>query len=160
MIFVSAGTQSKPFNRMIEAVDRLASYVDENIIAQIGHATYVPKQIEYFQFCTQQEMLSYIDKARLIISQAGFGIIGNAVRLNKPLILVPREKKYDEAVDRQYELAEYLARNNKSIICIRDISHLIDAVRSLSDIKACYNYKTIIPELIDSFIAQKILAGV
>jgi beta-1,4-N-acetylglucosaminyltransferase len=140
---------------MIEAVDRLALHIEENIIAQIGHATYLPNQIEYFRFCPQEEMLSYINKARLIISQAGFGIIGNAVGSNKPLILVPRERKYGEAVDNQYELAEYLARNNKSIICVRDVSLLIDAVRSLGDVKACYNYKTIIPELIDGFISQK-----
>jgi len=157
LIFVSSGTQSKPFNRLIEAVDRLASNHEEKIIAQIGHATYLPQQIEYFRFCTQEEMLSYIDKARLIISQAGFGIIGNAIRSNKPMILVPREKKYSEAVDKQYELAEYLAKNNESIICVRNVSRLFDAIKSLKNIPIRYDYKTKIPELIDNFIDKKII---
>jgi beta-1,4-N-acetylglucosaminyltransferase len=159
LIFVSSGTQNRPFNRLIEAADSLSSHLEEKIIAQIGHVTYQPKQIEYFRFCTQEEMLSYINRARLVISHAGFGIIGNAIRSNKPMILVPREKKYGEAVDKQYELAEYLASSNESIVCVRDVSRLSGAVRSLNDMRACYNYRTVIPELITDFILKNFFVG-
>jgi UDP-N-acetylglucosamine transferase subunit ALG13 len=154
LIFVSVGTPEKPFNRLIEGVDKIADIVGEKILAQIGFATYIPKRIEFFKFCPQEKMLSYIKAASLVISQAGFGIIGNSINFQKPIILVPREIKYGEAIDKQYELAEYLASQNKSILCIRDISLLSNAVKEIRKVHAQYNYKTIIPSLINDFISE------
>ncbi len=154
MIFVSVGTPEKPFNRLIEGVDRIADIVGEKILAQIGYTTYLPKKIEFFKFCPQEEMLSYIKAASIIISQAGFGIIGNSIRLQKPMILVPREIRYGEAIDKQYELAEYLASQNESILCVRDISLLVEAVAKIRKTPVFYKYDSKIPVLIDKFIKE------
>lgn len=154
MIFVSVGTPEKQFNRLIEGVDQLAAVVKERILVQIGHSTYIPRRCDYFKFCSSEEMLLHISNASIVISQAGFGIIGNAIRLNKPLILVPREFKYGEAIDKQYELAEYLANQNASIVCVRDTDILADAVRKLMKIEVHYSYRTEIPDLIDKYILE------
>ena len=154
MIFVSVGTQDRPFNRLIEGVDRMAESVDEKILAQIGNATCIPDKIDFFRYCKYDEMLSHIKSASIVISQAGFGIIGNSINMNKPMILVPREIELGEAIDKQYELAEYLAGGNESIICVRDVGLLHDAVKSLRNVPVRYNYKTVIPELIDNFISR------
>jgi len=159
LIFVSVGTPERPFDRLIKAADRLAGSIDERIVAQIGHATYIPQKCEFFRFCKREEMISYIKSARLVISQAGFGIIGDSIKLKKPMILVPREIKYGEAIDKQYELAEYLAAENKSIHCVRDISQLAEHVQKLGRVQVQYNYKTTIPALINGFIAQAFLRG-
>jgi len=65
---------------------------------------------------------------------------------------VPREYKYGEAVDKQYELAEYLARTNESILCVRDMLFLERALEHLKDSRPLYQYHTIIPDLISTFI--------
>jgi UDP-N-acetylglucosamine transferase subunit ALG13 len=154
LIFVSVGTPDRPFNRLIEEIDKIACKTGEKIIAQIGHSTYIPQNIEFFRFCERDRMLSYVNAASLIISQAGFGIIGDSINFNKPMILVPREVKLGEAIDKQYELAEYLSSQNKSILCIRDISLLSNAVKEIRKAQVQYNYKTIIPSLINDFISE------
>jgi UDP-N-acetylglucosamine transferase subunit ALG13 len=152
LIFVSVGTQDKSFNRLIEGVDRIAHEIDERIVVQIGNSSFIPKRCDFFRFCTYEELLSHIAQARLVISQAGFGIIGNSIRLSKPMILVPREMKFGEAVDRQYELAEYLAGSNESILCVRNIDLLAEAIHSLNNVHVSYNYSTSIPQIIDNFL--------
>lgn len=159
LIFVSAGTQEKPFNRLIEGVDKIADLIGERVLAQIGYATYLPKRCEFFRFCSREEMLSHINAASMVIAQSGFGIIGDSIKLMKPLILVPRELRFGEAIDKQYELAEYLASRHESIICIRNIELMADAVRKIRTSHVDYNYKTVIPDLIDSFITQVFYSG-
>jgi UDP-N-acetylglucosamine transferase subunit ALG13 len=159
LIFVSVGTPDKPFNRLIEGVDSIADVVDENILIQTGHSTYVPEKCEFFKFCSQEEMLSHIRDASIIISQAGFGIIGNAIMFSKPMILVPREKDLGEAVDKQDELAEFLSSQHDSIVCIRDVTLLPKAIQDIRNLKVEYNYKSIIPELIDEFIIRTFING-
>lgn len=159
MIFVSVGTPEKPFNRLIEGVDRIAAMLGERILAQIGYTTYLPQRIEFFKFCPKEEMLSYIKASSIVISQAGFGIIGDSIKLQKPMILVPREIRYGEAIDKQYELAEYLASQNESILCVRDVSLLLEAVAKIRKVHVFYKYDSTIPALIDKFIAETFFMG-
>lgn len=159
MIFVSAGTQNRPFNRLIKAVDKLAPSVDEEIIAQTGITTYIPKHIRHCQYYSYGQMISFIDEANLIISHAGFGIIGDSIRKNKPLILVPREEKFGESVDKQVELAEYLAEDNKSILCVRDVDFLMEAILKVRVNKPYYDYNCDIPSLIDNFIDKEFFSN-
>jgi len=70
---------------------------------------------------------------------------------------VPRELKYSEAVDKQYELAEYLADQHESIICVRDMSLLLGAIDIIRTVTVHYDYRTKIPDLIDDFIAQNLV---
>ena len=154
MIFVSVGTLEKPFNRLIKAVDEIADIVVDKIIIQTGYSTYIPEKCEHFDFCEHEKILAYIKTADIIISHSGFGIIGNAIKLGKPMILVPREIKYGEAVDKQYELAEYLATQNKSILCVRDVHLLPAAIDKGRNIQVDYNYNTIIPDLIEEYISN------
>jgi len=154
LIFVSVGTLNKPFNRLLEGIDLIANKIGDEIIAQIGYSTYIPKRYRFFRFCEHDEMLSHIQSARFVICQAGFGIIGNCIRLKKPMILVPREIRYGEAIDKQYELAEYLASKHRAILCIRDISKLADAIERIEGVQVDYDYKTDIPAIIKNFISQ------
>jgi UDP-N-acetylglucosamine transferase subunit ALG13 len=154
LIFVSVGTQSKPFNRLIEGVDSIAELINEPIIIQTGYSTYAPQKCEFFKFCSPSEMQKYIESSTLVISQAGFGIIGDCIKLNKPIILVPREFQYGEAVDKQYELAEYLDDQNKSIICVRNVNRLANAIEQIRNVEVNYRYSTNIPEVISDFITR------
>jgi UDP-N-acetylglucosamine transferase subunit ALG13 len=125
MIFITVGTHYLGFERLIKKVDDIAVRIDEKIVAQIGSTRYIPKNIKYFTFVEEDEkILEFYKKSRIIITHAGAGSIINILYAKKPLIVVPRLKKYNEHIDdHQLELAEVL--NNKGLaIVIHDVENL------------------------------------
>ncbi|MDI6654714.1 MAG: glycosyltransferase, partial [Candidatus Hydrothermarchaeota archaeon] len=69
-------------------------------------------------------------EARIVISHGGAGSIIFALRSGKPVVVVPRLKKFDEHVnDHQLELAKQLEREGK-IIGAYDIEELDKAIAS------------------------------
>ena len=157
MIFVTTGTSKLPFNRLLQAVDEIAKVKGYDILVQLGYSTYVPKYCKYYDFCDRKTFLSHIQDAVLVISHSGIGSTGDCIRFNKPIILVPREYKYGEAVDKQYELAEYLAAEHDSIICVRDVALLPETIERLIGVNPIYHYHNCVPDLIDKFIKENFL---
>jgi UDP-N-acetylglucosamine transferase subunit ALG13 len=152
---VSVGTNRRLFNRLIEAVDTFFENSPDEVIIQTGYSSYHPKNCIFFDFCSHDEFMSYIKKSEFVICQAGFGVISMCMSLDKPMILVPRESKYGEADDKQCELAEYLASEHDSIICVRNVNKLPDSIKMIKSIKARYRYNCGIPELIGDFIKKE-----
>jgi UDP-N-acetylglucosamine transferase subunit ALG13 len=109
-------------------MDEIGATASENIIMQAGAAQYKPKHCEYFDFAGYNKMQELNRQARIIVSHAGVGSILTALELNKPMILVPRLKKYDEAYDdHQLEIAEMLS-GHRNIKVLHDLSLLPDAL--------------------------------
>lgn len=119
MIFVTVGTTSFPFDRLLRAVDEVVSdsEKDEKLVVQQGVSEY---QFKYPKTKTSKEqpfdkMISYMKKARVIITHGGPATIFLALKYgrNKPLV-VPRAKKFREHVD-NHELffAKFLKRKGK-----------------------------------------------
>lgn len=112
MIFLTVGTLY-PFDRLVEVVDKAVEkgYVRDEIFAQIGNTVNKPRN---FSYVVKLEMDAYercFREASAIISHAGMGTITTALRLQKPLLVMPREKKYGEIVnDHQIHTAEAFAR--------------------------------------------------
>ena len=108
MIFLTVGTQF-PFDRLVKAVDETAGTngFDEQIVAQIGDSSYCP---ENFQATTSFEKVVFdrhFAMADGIISHAGMGTITMALDHRKPLLVMPRLKKYGEVVnDHQLAIAK------------------------------------------------------
>lgn len=152
MIFVITGTNTRPFNRLLFAVDSLAEMGKYDFVVQTGYSTFIPRNCKHFDFCDGDKFISYLNDAEIVIAHSGFGSIGHCISHNKPLILVPREYKYGEAVDKQYELAEYLAGQNESILCVRNVLFLEPAIEKLKNSRPIYQYYTIIPSIISKFI--------
>lgn len=133
MIFVTVGTYLQGFERLIKEMDRIASKFDEEIIAQIGNSKYIPKNMEYFTFSDENKIKinEYYEKSKIIISHAGAGTILNLFHYKKPLIIVPRLKKFNEIIDdHQIELAEKL-KNQKNIFVVYDIKYLEDTIKKI-----------------------------
>ena len=158
MILASVGTNQLHFDRFVKGVDNMASQVTEEVVMQIGYCLYRPRYARYFEFCDFGKMSSFINKASIVVAHAGIGVIGECIRCNKGLVLVPREYRFEEAVDNQVELAEYLAERAKSIICVRDASKLREAVEIMKKITPCYDFKTIIPEIIRDFVHRNLVS--
>jgi len=125
MIFVTVGTHYLGFERLIKKIDEIADQIDEEIIAQIGATNYIPKNITYFTFGEyENKIIKLCKNARVIVSHAGAGSILTVFYYMKPIIIIPRLKKFNECVDNhQLELAEVL-KNNRNFIVLYDMKNL------------------------------------
>ena len=135
MIFVTVGTHYHGFERLIKKIDKIAGNTDEEMIAQIGSTTYIPKNMKYFKLLEEKKLLELIKKARIIVAHAGAGTLLNVLHFGKPMILVPRLKKFNEAIDdHQLELAEMLKNKGKAVV-VHDIENLEDALNKTKTYK-------------------------
>ena len=108
MIFLTVGTQF-PFDRLVKAVDETVSKngLDEQIFAQVGTTTYRPRNFEAVPELEKSVFDKYFREADGVISHAGMGCIAMALENRKPLLVMPRLKKYGEVVnDHQVAIAK------------------------------------------------------
>ena len=112
------------FERLIKKMDEIAGEIEEEVMIQIGLTNFLPKNAKYFKFASDKYFNEQIRRSRLIISHAGVGTILTARKFKKPIIIVPRQKKYGEHIDNhQMEIAKELEdhKNIKVIYEIKDI---------------------------------------
>lgn len=98
MIFITVGTHSSSFQRLLEKMDQfiIDRQIQEPIVAQIGHTTYVPRSYEHFTFCTREDFQKLIAQATAVVTHGGIGTILPAVRIGKLVIAVPRLSRFGE----------------------------------------------------------------
>ncbi|UCE98824.1 MAG: hypothetical protein JSV82_06450 [Planctomycetota bacterium] len=106
MIFLAVGTQF-PFDRLVKSVDIALGYDgSEKVVAQIGNSLYQPRSFKAVPFLEKHLFDKCVHEASCIISHAGMGIITMALDNNKPLLVMPRLKRYGEVVnDHQIAIA-------------------------------------------------------
>jgi len=118
------------FERLVRKMDEIANEIDEEVVIQIGSTNYVPKNAKYFHFLVPEDMNQKYEESTLIIAHGGAGTILDAMAYNKPLIIIPRLKKFYEAIDdSQLELAESLGNSNMASFVI-DIDELPGAIKN------------------------------
>lgn len=108
MIFLTVGTQF-PFDRLVRAVDEAAGTngFDEHIVAQIGESSYCPENFDAAEALEKAVFDRHFSEADSVISHAGMGTITMALDQRKPLLVMPRLKKYGEVVnDHQLTIAK------------------------------------------------------
>lgn len=132
MIFLTVGTQF-PFDRLVKAVDDLydRGLIHEPVIAQIGDSKYRPRHFEAVASLDKSAFDRNIREASGIIGHAGMGTITMALENCRPLLAMPRLKKYGEVVnDHQVALAvKFEAMGH--ILLARDETELPDKIAGL-----------------------------
>lgn len=137
MILATVGTDTHQFNRLIEELDKLIGNkkLKDRVIAQIGNCTYIPKNYEHFRFADLEKFDKLNNSADIIISHAGAGSLITSSQYGKPIIVVPRLKKYNEHTDNhQVQIAKELEKQNK-IVAVYDVKNLLDAIRKIKKLK-------------------------
>jgi UDP-N-acetylglucosamine transferase subunit ALG13 len=126
MIFVTIGT-TKPFDRLLRVVDRLAD-TDEEVIVQCGDSSTRPRRATCVSFLAYEDLADHVQRARVVVSHAGVGTIMTALRLGKTPVVVPRRGALGEAVDdHQVELARKLAEAG-TVVLVEDPDDLPAAI--------------------------------
>jgi len=144
MIFVTVGTHYYGFERLIKKIDEIAGKIDEEVVAQIGSTRYKPKNMTYFSFMEDEEkFLELYKKARIIITHGGVGNLFKIYSFQKPVIIVPRLKKFNEHIDdHQLEITEVL-KNEEEAVIVYDIEDLEDALKKAKKISIKENKKLV-----------------
>ena len=116
MIFVSLGTQDKPFNRIIDYVislkENLKELQGEKIIIQLGQTKLLKSDIEriknlenitIYDMLKPEKMKDIIKDSDIIITHAGVGTIMECLEMGKEIIVVPRKVENLEHVNNHQE---------------------------------------------------------
>ncbi len=100
MIFLTVGSRYG-FDRLVRAVDEMvdAGQIDEEITAQIGLGMYEPRRMCFERFIDGSRYDRRVRDAHLLIGHAGSGTISLAVANCKPLLVLPRLKRFHEHVN-------------------------------------------------------------
>ena len=108
MIFVTVGTSRLPFDRLVAAGDELAEH--EPTTVQRGCSTTPLRRAGLVDFLPFDVLGHYVDAARVVVTHAGAGSILVALHAGKRPVVVPRLRRFHEAVDdHQSALAARLA---------------------------------------------------
>lgn len=100
MLFLTVGTQFG-FDRLVRAVDEAiqGELVKDTVFSQIGPGGYVPRHMDYAISLEKQAFEDVLNSCEGVISHAGMGNIAMAMKLEKPLLVMPRLKRYGEVVN-------------------------------------------------------------
>lgn len=123
-------------NRLLKQVDEdlKNSMLEETVFAQTGYSNYVPKYYEHVRFLDFSLFEEKMSGCNIFITHAGTGNIVTAIQYQKPMIVVPRLKRYGEHVDdHQKEIAAKISGESNIWVCY-DCSQLSALAHS---IKAC-----------------------
>ncbi len=137
MILLTMGTYPLAFDRMIRAVDELVcrGLIEEEIFAQIGFSKYIPQHLKYERIMDKEVFDRCLKTASALIGHAGMGTITLALENDKPLVVMPRMKKYKEHVnDHQVGTAREFERMGHVLVAY-DIDELPGKIRQLKDFK-------------------------
>jgi UDP-N-acetylglucosamine transferase subunit ALG13 len=132
MIFLTVGTQF-PFDRLVQAVDIAVDkgLIGGEIFAQIGDSTYRPRNFESVVSLDKADFDANFRQASHVISHAGIGTITMALEYQKPLLAMPRLKKYGEVVnDHQVDFARKFAQLGH-ILLANDADELLNTMPKL-----------------------------
>jgi UDP-N-acetylglucosamine transferase subunit ALG13 len=120
MIFVAAGTTG--FNALVKAMDELSQSLSERVVIQIGQGSYEPQHCEYFRFAPS--LTPYYERASVVISHGGVGIMTEVLQHGRPLVAV---EDVSQPERHQREILDALAQEGHLIWC-KDLRKLSEAI--------------------------------
>lgn len=136
MIFLTVGSRYG-FDRLVRAVDDLVrdGVIDDVVVAQIGVGSYEPKHMQFERFMEGTEYDGHVRDATMLLGHAGSGTIQLALAHQKPLLVLPRRKRFKEHVnDHQVATARTFERLGQILAAYeanelpRNLAHLREFV--------------------------------
>jgi UDP-N-acetylglucosamine transferase subunit ALG13 len=149
MIFITTGTTTAPFGRLVGAAASLARV--EEVVVQYGGSAR-PAMPRAFAYASDAAVRRLLAEARVVVCHGGVGSISGALREGKRPIVVPRRRVFREHVDdHQLALCRRLAR--------LDLVELVEDVEDLPRVVRLHRSTVAVrcgasPELIESLGAR------
>lgn len=109
MIFVTVGTNEAAFDRLLAALDELGD-TGRPMLVQTAGAAVEPRHAQCVDFLPYDEIVASMRAAETVVTHAGVGSVLTALSVGKRPVVVPRLRRFGEAVDdHQVEFARQLA---------------------------------------------------
>jgi len=121
LILVSTGH----FDPLIQACDKLGQRYD--FFGQIG-MSYTEPSFPFVRTASPSEIERLIQKAEIVISHGGTGMLSQLYQFERPTIIVPKQVRYGEANDSQVELAVKWAELGMGVLCM-DVDRIEEAIK-------------------------------
>ena len=143
-IFVTLGTRSEQFIRLIKAIEQLKrkGVITKNVKVQAGFTKYKSDVLEIFDFCPQIEIDDLIFNSEFTITQESAGIATKCLKMKKRFIVMPRDFSYGELPtskdmneDLQYKLEELGYTK-----VVKSVEQLESAIKNITEIKVGYSF--------------------
>ena len=128
MIFITTGSRSFQFNRLLETVDKAIENgaITDEVFAQIGSSNYPIRNYKYKEFLNHDEFNEKLNKCDIVLTHGGTGVIVNSVKMGKRVVAVPRLVKYGEVIDdHQIQLVKAFAQMDMVTPCYECTSGMI-----------------------------------
>ena len=126
MIFVTLGTNDKPFVRLIAAVEDAVrrGVIKDEVHQQSGFTKYESDVIRIFPYIDRNEFADYMNRADLVICHGGAGTIFTALSLHKRILGAARRMDEGEHVnDHQIQLLQAF-EDQGYLIYMKDLSDI------------------------------------
>ena len=138
MIFITVGTHEQGLDRLLIELDNLIENgrINEEVFAQIGYSSYEPKNYSYKKMIGYDEMDSYVNKARIVITHGGPGSIFHSLQYGKIPIVVPRNSEFNEHVDNHQILFTKRLEDNLKVIGVYNIKELDKCIKNYEKLKS------------------------
>lgn len=158
MIFVTVGTGSDPFDRLLDAVESLP--LQEPLVIQAGRSTTRSGAAHTIAYMSFDELLEYVREARVVICHAGVGSVIATISCGTKPVVVPRLKAYGEAVDdHQLHFGRRMAER-RLVTLIEDVGELPKALADRKTSKPAEFAKTsLLAEEIGAFLRRNCKNG-
>ncbi len=130
-MLILTGTHTLGFERLLVGLDTLIEkgQLRNNVTAQIGHSTYVPRTYRSFRFLPHDELMKEIDRADVIVTHDGSASMGESLSRGKPTIVVPRQTSRREV---SYASEQQLARHLASLGYVLLLENPLDLPMALT----------------------------
>jgi UDP-N-acetylglucosamine transferase subunit ALG13 len=109
--------------------------IQEDVVMQTGFSTYEPTSCQWQKLFPYQEMLSYVEQARIVITHGGPSSFIMPLQIGKIPIVVPRKKTFDEHVnDHQVEFSKAVAERQTNIIVVEKVNQIAETIENYESI--------------------------
>ncbi len=152
MIFVTVGTQDKPFTRLLKAIDEAIERKEivEDVVVQSGYTKYESKNMQVLEYIPFDKFGEYLDKADVIITHGGVGSILSSVKKGKKVVAVARLSKFGEHTnDHQLQVIEKMSKQGYIINGndLQDIGKAVEDAKKMQVKEYISNTDNFISEL-------------
>ena len=139
LVFVSVGTRSEPFPRMIRAVEKLIEdgIITGRVVVQAGHTRHASSAMDMFDYCPPDRIDRLIAQSAFVITQESAGLVTKCLKWKVPFIVMPRDYAHGELParsDMREDLHLKLAEMGLTYV-VRNAEEMRTAIANLDKLK-------------------------
>ena len=153
MVFVTVGTQDKPFKRLLDLVQKaIDEKIIDDVIVQAGCTLYKSDNMKIYDLLSQDEYEEYIKKCDLLITHGGVGNILTGLKYNRKIIAVPRLAELGEHTNNhQRQIVNKFAEEGYILKCDLndDFNNVLNESKNFKPKKYKFNNKIFCNRLMD-----------